>query len=96
MEKLTEKEEKMYLELQAKVKRIQRQKKQFFEEIDSNKKDVYEHLGFDVDEFDDIENIVKITNQLIEISKKYGIDVQTLINYIDTEKQINYYKNSQK
>lgn len=86
MEKFTQKEKELLRNLQAKEKRISRQEKSFLKEVDENIELVLSHLDIDKNVFD----------RLNEIAKKYGTDVNTLLDYISTDRQINYFKNTQK
>ena len=86
MEKFTQKEKELLRNLQAKEKRISRQEKSFLKEVDENIELVLSHLDIDKNVFD----------RLNEIAKKYGTDVNTLLDYISTDRQINYFKSTKK
>lgn len=86
MEKFTQKEKELLRNLQAKEKRISRQEKSFLKEVDDNIELVLSHLGIDKNALD----------RLTEIAKKYGTDVNTLLDYINTDRQINYFKSIKK
>ena len=86
MEKFTQKEKELLRNLQAKEKRISRQEKSFLKEVDDNIELVLSHLDIDKNALD----------RLTEIAKKYGTDVNTLLDYINTDRQINYFKSIKK
>ena len=86
MEKFTTKEKELLRNLQAKEKRISRQEKAFLKDVDDNIELVYSHLKIDK----------SVIDRLNEIASKYGTDIPTLLDYISTDRQINYFKSTQK
>jgi hypothetical protein len=86
MEKFTTKEKELLRNLQAKEKRISRQEKAFLKDVDDNIELVYSHLNID-------KNVI---DRLNEIASKYGTDIPTLLDYISTDRQINYFKSIKK
>ena len=86
MEKFTTKEKEFLRNLQAKEKRISRQEKAFLKDVDDNIELVYSHLKIDK----------SVIDRLNEIATKYGTDIPTLLDYISTDRQINYFKSIKK
>lgn len=86
MEKFTTKEKELLRNLQAKEKRISRQEKAFLKDVDDNIELVYSHLKIDK----------SVIDRLNEIATKYGTDIPTLLDYISTDRQINYFKSIKK
>ena len=83
MEKMSIKEQEMLTKLQAKQKRIQRAEAEFWNEVESRADEVKKHLNVQTKRCEDC---------LDKVARLYGISADELLEYISTEKQINYFK----
>ena len=96
MEKMTDKEKAVLKELQAKAKRIEREKKKLMAEADQIKDDLLERWGIA-----QTEDVMKEENSNLwrKVYVAYGIsdddvDAQKkLYEHIVSDRQINYYRN---
>lgn len=96
MEKMTDKEKAVLKELQAKAKRIEREKKKLMVEADQIKDDLLERWGIV-----QTEDVMKEENSNLwqKVYVAYGIsdddvDAQKrLYEHIVSDRQINYYRN---
>ena len=96
MEKMTDKEKAVLKELQAKAKRIEREKKKLMAEADQIKDDLLERWGIV-----QMEDVMKEENSDLwqKVYVAYGIsdddvDAQKrLYEHIVSDRQINYYRN---
>ena len=96
MEKMTDKEKAVLKELQAKAKRIEREKKKLMTEADQIKDDLLERWG--IAQTEDVTKEEK-TDFWQKVYVAYGIsdddvDAQKrLYEHIVSDRQINYYRN---
>ena len=78
---MTEREIKRLNALLAKKEAEEKAEKEFFQQVKKRKDEVGKFLGF-----------ADIQNKLERIAKKYGTDINGLLEHIDTEQQINFYR----
>ncbi len=95
MESMSQKELDQLHELQAKAKRVERQKKKFFEDADAHKEELLKRWNIDLNPQPVLsDNSLQILSDRIEnIANLYGVSIDTLLNYISTDRQVSYFKN---
>lgn len=94
MEKMTDKEKQILKELQAKAKRIEREKKKLMVEADQIKDELLERWGI-------TESVPEVKEEKSDIWKEiyvaYGIDEEDLVgqekllSHLKSERQVGYY-----
>ncbi|MDO4977933.1 MAG: hypothetical protein Q4E53_11795 [Eubacteriales bacterium] len=89
MDKMTTREKRLLRELQEKDKKIKKQMTKFWRDVDEHKEEILERFG--VEKTDT--SITMIYNQLVKIAGMYEMSVGELLQYVSSEKQINYYHN---
>lgn len=89
MDKMTTREKRLLRELQEKDKKIKKQMTKFWRDVDEHKDEILERFG--VEKTDT--SITMIYNQLVKIAGMYEMSVGELLQYVSSEKQINYYHN---
>ena len=97
MKKMTEKEEELFRKLQAKKKSIQREEARFKEEVLANKDMVLEILGkknvqTNEEVNEELKYLRNVLEQLQNVANNYGCSLSELYDYINSEKQVNYYR----
>lgn len=93
MEKMTEKEIQLLRDLQAKQKRVKRAEEEFWSNVEERKSEVLERLNISVAAPAD-NTTDKVIERINEIAEKYGTDVDTLLEYISTDRQVSYYRST--
>lgn len=78
MEKMTERERKMLLELQAKAKRVQRAEEEFFKNADERRDDLLARWA--------------IRDRLQDAAERIGTDADTLYAWITSDRQIEFFR----
>ena len=97
MERMSDKERDKLRELQAKAKRVERQEKEFFANVQERREEVLKFLNADVmsdEERATYEEECRTLDKLYDIADRYGVDVNELLSYIASEQQINYYRST--
>lgn len=97
MERMSEKERDKLRELQAKAKRVERAEKEFFANVQERREEVLKFLNADImsdEERATYEDECRILDKLYDIADRYGVDVNELLNYIGSDQQVNYYRNT--
>ena len=85
---MNKREEQRLNELLAKKEAEEKADKEFFKQVKKRKEEVLKVLK--VDNSSDYENRLKRT------AEKYGCSIAELLDYIETDRQINYYRNYHK
>ena len=98
MEKMSDKEKAMLKELQAKAKRIDREKKKLMAEADQIKEDLLERWGIVQTDPAEIKeeskpDIWKEIYIAYGIGEEDAVGQEQLLNHIKSERQISYYRN---
>lgn len=90
MTELTQKEKDELRRLQAKDKKAKREEKAFWADVETRKDDIVAYLGLEQKSIgkDEEEQLSKLRSA----AALYGNTVDELLDYIVTERQINYYK----
>jgi coenzyme F420-reducing hydrogenase alpha subunit len=97
MERMSDKERDKLRELQAKAKRVERAEKEFFANVQERREEVLKFLNADVmsdEERAAYDEECRILDRLYDIADRYGVDVNELLNYIGSDQQVNYYRNT--
>lgn len=97
MERMSDKERDKLRELQAKAKRVERQEKEFFANVQERREEVLKFLNADVmsdEERAAYDEECRILDRLYDIADRYGADVNELLTYIASEQQVNYYRST--
>lgn len=97
MERMSDKERDKLRELQAKAKRVERAEKEFFANVQERREEVLKFLNADVmsdEERATYEDECRILDKLYDIADQYGVDTNELLNYIGSDQQVNYYRNT--
>lgn len=97
MERMSDKERDKLRELQAKAKRVERAEKEFFANVQERREEVLKFLNADVmsdEERATYEEECRTLDKLYDIADQYGVDVNELLNYIGSDQQVNYYRNT--
>lgn len=87
METMSEKEREQLLSLQAKQKRVNRQMKEFLSYADEHKEELLERWNMS----DTKDN--SLSDKMNQIASLYGVDLETLLDYFSSDRQVSYYKN---
>ena len=88
MERMSEKERDKLRELQAKAKRVERQEKEFFANVQERREEVLKFLNADImsdEERAAYDEECRTLDKLYDIADRYGVDVNELLNYIGSE-----------
>lgn len=97
MERMSDKERDKLRELQAKAKRVERAEKEFFANVQERREEVLKFLNADVmsdEERAAYDEECRILDKLYDIADRYGVDTNELLNYIGSDQQVNYYRNT--
>ena len=97
MERMSDKERDKLRELQAKAKRVERQEKEFFANVQERREEVLKFLNADVmsdEERAAYDEECRILDKLYDIADRYGVDTNELLNYIGSDQQVNYYRST--
>lgn len=97
MERMSDKERDKLRELQAKAKRVERAEKEFFANVQERREEVLKFLNADVmsdEERATYEEECRTLDKLYDIADRYGVDVSELLNYIGSDQQVSYYRNT--
>ncbi|MGM9946992.1 hypothetical protein [Floccifex sp.] len=94
METMTELERKQLKKLQAKAKRVSRQQKEFLEYADEHKDELLKRWNLSIKKEISLSESLsnELSNKLNTIADIYGTNVNSLLDYISTDKQVNYFK----
>lgn len=95
MEKVSDKEIEEFKKLQAKIKRVKRQEERFFKDVDERREEVLERLGVEGLSDDQKKVIAQnqaVVNELVKVAKLYGATIPEVLKYIQSPRQIDFYK----
>lgn len=95
MEKVSDKEIEEFKRLQAKIKRVKRQEEQFFKDVEERREEVLERLGVE-GLTDDKKKVIAqnqaVVNELKKVAKLYEATIPEVLQYIQSPRQIDFYK----
>lgn len=96
MEKVSDKEIEEFKRLQAKIKRVKRQEEQFFKDVEERREEVLERLGVEGLLSDDQKKVIAqnqaVVNELKKVAKLYEATIPEVLQYIQSPRQIDFYK----
>lgn len=94
METMSKAEKELLKKLQAKQKRVSRQQREFLEYADAHKEELLERWNVSLNHENNLSDNTdrKLSDRLNAISELYGTDINSLLDYISTERQVNYYR----
>lgn len=94
METMTKSEKELLKKLQAKQKRVSRQEKEFLEYADKHKEELLQRWNLSDKNNNKMSDnsLQRLYEMMKHISQLYGTDINSLLNYISTDQQVNYFR----
>ena len=89
---MNKREEARLNELLAKKQAEEKAEKAFYTKVKRQRKEVLKVLGVP----EDIENYLRLASVMMETARKYGTDLNVLVEYINSDQQVSYYKKTHK